>query len=97
MASRRVCVDFTLPTSIMISLLFWAGIGCLGDQSCQNLDRHRSLLVFPTFPRLGLPEWEGRESSDCVARCSFSSRTDFSPLPSDVARRLRRASTTARV
>src|ERR1017187_1612006 len=37
----------------MISHLFWTGIDCLGDQSCQNFDRHRSLFVLQRFPDLG--------------------------------------------
>ena len=37
----------------MIFLLFWIGIGCLGNQSSQNFDRHRPLLVFHRFPDLG--------------------------------------------
>src|SRR5438105_12601737 len=53
MGSRRVFVDLTLETSIMIFLLFWTEISCLGDQSSQNFDRHRPLLVLQRFPDLG--------------------------------------------
>jgi hypothetical protein len=37
----------------MIVPLFCAGIGCLGNQSCQNFDRHRSSFVLQPFPDLG--------------------------------------------
>src|SRR5580692_6947251 len=97
MAFRRVCVDFTLPTSIIYlsPVLDWDRL--LGRSLAPELRSPPLVVRSPTFPRPGLPEWEGRQSSDCVARWSFSSGTDFSPLASDVARRLRRASTTARV
>src|SRR5579864_4238690 len=68
----------------------------LGRSVVPELRSPAFLARSPTFPRLGLPEGGGRENADCVARWSLSSRSDFSPLPSDGARRVRRASTTAR-
>src|SRR5712691_1675061 len=83
MAARRVWVDFTLAISIMIFLRFLIGKCGFGDQSCQNLDHHRSLVVFQRSPHLGFRNGEVEEIQIALqdpAPCKPDGKPDLSGI-----------------